>query len=648
MKKIYIYNVLAIVLLMVVSVDIAAQEVDTEELVVENTVFDSKKYNKWTNSTNFRKGAKEMSAATENDDFKKAVRFFEKEIKQHPRNGYALCNIALCNSTIAQSSLNQLIYNILFESGLEESQMDSVYHQGTISIQKQMADAATTLEKGITLIPTTDKATRCEAYLECAKLFNMCDRDSAEIVGCLQKAVKEHPCFDSYHKILEFYTDKNDLTSATDYAIQAGNMLEDDDNAQLLMAAAYHDSNNDDKALVAINRVLSRDSLNADALTMRSKINTIRGNYQSAISDIDVMVRNGLMKNPFNMLTDIADKGDDARNLVLNYVKAQRLRDETSVASDDEVDDGGSINWDVIEGLIYYYDSDFKNSLACLERAAKSSSSAALMGILARNYFIQGEVDKALMMYDIANSLQQQSGEGNDKEREKQDYLASKIDVEMKCGMVDQVIHDTKVYDIVNAGNNVASICSALGWAYTAKGQFKDAIKVYDRWAEADEVNITPRYYGARVKALAGMTDEANEDLSVMLDTLDFTGNEELKMCMLYYKGDTDKARPILDRLAANTDHVNAMSDEERDSAEQLPEVVSLYNLACYYSMMGDSERAIDYLRQAYEAGIDESFNFDYAILDSDFDNIRQTPKFVQLVKEYKTRWLNGEMKFKK
>ena len=112
MKKIYIYNVLAIVLLMVVSVDIAAQEVDTEELVVENTVFDSKKYNKWTNSTNFRKGAKEMSAATENDDFKKAVRFFEKEIKQHPRNGYALCNMALCNSTIAQSSLNQLIYNI--------------------------------------------------------------------------------------------------------------------------------------------------------------------------------------------------------------------------------------------------------------------------------------------------------------------------------------------------------------------------------------------------------------------------------------------------------------------------------------------------------------------------------------------------------
>ncbi len=644
----YIFKILTVALLLISCTEAwATEEVDSVAVVSENTVFDSKQYNKWTKSSYFRKGAKALASATESEDYKTALKYFEKENKQHPRNGYAKCNAAMCRSIIAQNSLNQLIYDIIFESGLEETQMDSAYKEQLKPINKELVEASKMMGVGINLIPVADKVTRCKAYMEYADINDKSNRGPVAVEECLKQAVKVHPCYESYYRLLEYYINKNEIETATQVAIKAGKLLEHDDNVQLLMAAAYHDSGDDDNTMLALNRVLSRDPLNADALRMRCKLHTNQGNYKAALSDIDVLVDNNELHNPYDLLSGIAQKDDNGMSLVMDYVKTRRIKDE-AISEKDEAGDDNSINWDVVEGLLYFVlKNDYKSSATCFEKAAKSSSSASLMGILSRNYFVIGKVDKALFIYDLANSLQRQGTDIEDKEEqdEPKDFLAEKIDIEMKCGMADKVIHDAKVYEIVNGTKNMATACSALGWAYTVKKQFNDAIKVYDRWAEVDAGNITPRYNSARVKALAGMTAEANAELQTMLDTLDLTGNDELKMCMLYYKGDVDEAKIILDRLAANTDRVNAMSQEARDSAEQLPEVVSLYNLACFYSLMGDSERAIEYLRQNYESEEDGSFYFDYAFLDNDFENIRENPKFIQLVNEYKTRWQNGDYK---
>lgn len=59
----------------------------------------------------------------------------------------------------------------------------------------------------------------------------------------------------------------------------------------------------------------------------------------------------------------------------------------------------------------------------------------------------------------------------------------------------------------------------------------------------------------------------------------------------------------------------------------------NLYDAACLYSLMGDKERAINYLRQALEHGYNR---FTHIEKDDDLDNIRNEEEFKQLIEEYK------------
>ena len=54
--------------------------------------FDSDQYNQWTTSANFANGIKIIKEGKQEEDLDDAISCFDKEIKQHPLNGYALCN----------------------------------------------------------------------------------------------------------------------------------------------------------------------------------------------------------------------------------------------------------------------------------------------------------------------------------------------------------------------------------------------------------------------------------------------------------------------------------------------------------------------------------------------------------------------------
>jgi len=56
----------------------------------------------------------------------------------------------------------------------------------------------------------------------------------------------------------------------------------------------------------------------------------------------------------------------------------------------------------------------------------------------------------------------------------------------------------------------------------------------------------------------------------------------------------------------------------------------TLYNLACSYSLMGQKDKAFDYLSKALEAGFDESSTMRH---DDDLDNLRDDPRFRQALK---------------
>lgn len=58
-------------------------------------------------------------------------------------------------------------------------------------------------------------------------------------------------------------------------------------------------------------------------------------------------------------------------------------------------------------------------------------------------------------------------------------------------------------------------------------------------------------------------------------------------------------------------------------------DVTMLYNAACGYSLLGDIDRAADYLRRAVEAGF---IDFDHMESDPDLDNLRDHPVYAQIL----------------
>ena len=71
----------------------AQAPVDVAEIdSVESETFNSQQFNKWKSSKKFVAGVE----AYDNDKYADALKHFNAEVKAHPANGYAYCNISLC------------------------------------------------------------------------------------------------------------------------------------------------------------------------------------------------------------------------------------------------------------------------------------------------------------------------------------------------------------------------------------------------------------------------------------------------------------------------------------------------------------------------------------------------------------------------
>ncbi len=93
----------------------------------------------------------------------------------------------------------------------------------------------------------------------------------------------------------------------------------------------------------------------------------------------------------------------------------------------------------------------------------------------------------------------------------------------------------------------------------------------------------------------------------------------------LYSSGKIKEATLILEEL---------LSIEEFQEMEQ-ERIGVLYNLACGYSLMGDTSKALTYLAEVIDAGYN---NYDHLQKDGDLDNLRGTEQFKRLLHQVESR----------
>lgn len=632
------------VLIAIASPLASAQDNSTSE-ETESDIINSEQYNKWKNSKNFVAGVKEFDKDFEDGIYEKALEFFQKEVNQHPANGYAYCNMALCQKYIAAIALNLQLFELYNSENADSEKINEIYEKGKLQRDNEYLSAINMLDKGISLLPPKDKASLSKAYTQKGILLNECfESDSAKVVECYLKALELMPSLDAYTSLIEFYNEIGDPTTANYYILEAYKNLNciGDDAFMDKIASALADNGETDKALEIINNILSKDPQNTDAIATRSNIYYQQKNYNAYLDDLITLSNAGELSNITGLLVNIAEMSDDNLDLVLQKVhNAEKLDKEES-----------KTNWRLIEGYLHLYSThDYQQALESLKNGLEGTYTSFVLAKIGECFYLMGKTDNAIQFMEDAQSLLNKEKEDDEEDDDDSDYILDKIQMEMNCGLVEKVINDAQVYRIIKGDGPQSELAyTVLEWAYTAKGCYKDALSINDKWMEVASDKVNAQYRRAYILYVMGRTQEAQQELKeILAKEENFENNQELKFNVLLRLGRTDEAREILEKLVASTNKMENMTIREMLDSEELSETMSLYNIACSYSLLGETDKAIEYLKRHFESftGAMQP-NYDYAILDYDFDNIRQNPEFMQTVNHYKNLWLKGELKPKK
>ncbi len=181
-------------------------------------------------------------------------------------------------------------------------------------------------------------------------------------------------------------------------------------------------------------------------------------------------------------------------------------------------------------------------------------------------------------------------------------------------------------------------------------GRTDEAIKQLDSVLELYPENYPTYAQRGHLKYYAGNIDGAIEDFSVALALQpDFAPAYLYRGTYYQYKGDTAKARQDFEqclrldsvpenglayyayyRLGDNAKAIELLNKALADDPDG-----TYYNAACLYSLMGNKEQALQYLRKAFESGY---CDFPHARRDTDFDNVRSSKEFEAIVSEFEQK----------
>jgi len=164
--------------------------------------------------------------------------------------------------------------------------------------------------------------------------------------------------------------------------------------------------------------------------------------------------------------------------------------------------------------------------------------------------------------------------------------------------------------------------------AYAMRGHSKSVLRDYEGaimdYTKALEINPDFCYaYVSRGKALQFHIKDIQAAKDDYEKVILICGNDPAAAYSCYYLGDKEKAFNILKKIL-------------KDAGDNKEKQKSIYyDLACLYSVDGNQAEALKSLKNAFEKGYND---FYWIENDEDFDNIRNSPEFKELINKYKNK----------
>jgi adenylate cyclase len=160
-----------------------------------------------------------------------------------------------------------------------------------------------------------------------------------------------------------------------------------------------------------------------------------------------------------------------------------------------------------------------------------------------------------------------------------------------------------------------------FGLANTSQGKFEQAAEMYLKATRVSPTDYQPVIFLAQAYA---SLNRKHDEMKARLASLDLI-ERHLKM----NPHDTRALCVAANQLSNVGEMEKGMEMAEQALAREENEPLVLYNIACFFAMSGDSDRALELLERAVESGWGDRA---WLETDSDLDMLRENPRFKALL----------------
>ena len=322
-----------------------------------------------------------------------------------------------------------------------------------------------------------------------------------------------------------------------------------------------------------------------------------KGEYTKAADDVVRALEINGDRKAFFLLQDMADS---AKVVMEAKLKAKSLKDKSTP------------EWQEYLGIVNEYAKDYPKAIEYYKKAMELYPSAYDANRIYVCYEAMGNYAQALEYIDYAIEMDSSDVDDIQRRAEALFYLGR---MEECLQTIDRYVEETPDF---------------FG-GYATRGFFKrcnnDLVGAIEDFSMAIALKPEIAYlYTKRGEAymLQGNEEAAKGDYLKVIELDTVPNRESTAMYAYQVLGELDKAREFMLRLI----------DEDPDYEG------NYYDAACLYARMGDKEKALEYLRQAFEHGYRD---FAHIAVDYDMDNLREMEEFKALIEEYKEKYQWGE-----
>ncbi len=502
-------------------------------------------------SYNYSRGVE----AINNNNAEEALDYLNKEIDEHPDNGYAFAWIALVRN-----------YN------------------------EEFGRALTAANVAVKKIPSKDKEYKAFAYGTRAQVYLNLE-DTIQALKDYSQAINIVPDDDRfYNQRAQVYYEQGKYDLADKDYLKMISLKEGDVMGYMGIGRNANAQKRYEDAIKQFDYVVKLEPNYSSAYSFRAESYIGLKKYNEAIDDVISALGIDRDRKAFYELQELADS---AFEQTVAKLKVQKIKEPNEQS------------WDYDLGIVYERTAKYNKAIAYYKESLEKESNIITASRISSCYDDLGDYDKALEYCNQAIAL----------DSVKANYLYEKANILDNAGRTQEAIKTMSDY-IANTPDEPAGYYQR-GWFKDHSGDIEGALEDYTM-AITLQPNEAYAYLNRGVLyRLKGENAKAESDFKQVVRLDSIPEEADCSFYAYYYLGQKDKAIEVL----------NTVLDKDKKG--------NCYDAACLYSVMGEKEKALSYLRQSLEDGYRR---FAHIKRDRDLNNIRNTEEFKVLLKEFEEK----------